>query len=109
MKVAVATEGAYVSAHFGRCPEYTIFDIDDGEIKDKKVIPNPGHQPGFLPRYMNEMGVECIICGGMGPRAQELFTQQNIKTMVGIQGLVDEVINLYIKGELVSGVSTCDH
>ncbi len=109
MKVAVSTDGAYVSAHFGRCPEYTIFDIEDGKIKERKVIPNPGHEPGFLPGYLGKMGIDCIICGGMGPRAQELFAQQNVKTLIGIEGLVDEVIKLYIKGELVSGKSTCDH
>lgn len=109
MKVAVSTEGDYVSAHFGRCPEYTIFEIEDGKVKNKVVIPNPGHQPGFLPKYLEEMGVSCIICGGMGPRAQGLFAEKNIETIFGIEGRIDDIIDTYLKGELKGGESTCEH
>ncbi|MDI3534179.1 MAG: hypothetical protein PWQ82_544 [Thermosediminibacterales bacterium] len=109
MKIAVATDGARVAEHFGRCPEYTIFTVNDGKIESKIVIPNPGHEPGFLPRYLAERGVNCIIAGGMGPRAQGLFEQQNIKTVVGARGLVDEVIDAYLKGQLEVGESTCEH
>ncbi|PIU68584.1 MAG: dinitrogenase iron-molybdenum cofactor [Armatimonadetes bacterium CG07_land_8_20_14_0_80_40_9] len=109
MKVAISTEGDYVSAHFGRCPDYTILEIEDWEVKDKKVIPNPGHEPGFLPKYLSDMGVSCIICGGMGPRAQDLFAEQNIETLIGVQGPIDEVIDAFLKGELVAGDSLCDH
>ena len=41
MKIAVATDGCMVATHFGRCPEYTIFTIDNGTITDKVVISNP--------------------------------------------------------------------
>jgi predicted Fe-Mo cluster-binding NifX family protein len=109
MKVAISTDGGYVSPHFGRCPEYTIFEVEDGKIKSKVVIPNPGHEPGFLPGYLAKMGVNCIICGGMGPRAQQLFAEQNIETIIGISGRIDEIIDTYLKGELKGGESTCEH
>jgi predicted Fe-Mo cluster-binding NifX family protein len=32
MKVAASTEGVNVSAHFGRCPNFTLADIHDGRI-----------------------------------------------------------------------------
>ena len=86
MKVAIATDQGYVSAHFGRCPSYTIFEVVDGKIQDKEEIDNPGHQPGFLPRYLAEKGVSVIIAGGMGPRAQGLFAQNDITTFLGVQG-----------------------
>lgn len=109
MKIAVATDGVRVAEHFGRCPEYTIFTVNNEKIESKIVIPNPGHEPGFLPRYLAERGINCIIAGGMGPRAQGLFEQQNIKTVVGARGLVDEVIDAYLKGQLEVGESTCEH
>ncbi|MDI6894776.1 MAG: NifB/NifX family molybdenum-iron cluster-binding protein [Bacillota bacterium] len=76
MRIAVASEGGMVARHFGRCPEYTIFEVRDGTVTGRTVVPNPGHQPGFLPVYLGDMGVSCIIAGGMGPRAQGLFEQQ---------------------------------
>ncbi|MGD2294577.1 MAG: NifB/NifX family molybdenum-iron cluster-binding protein [Candidatus Aminicenantes bacterium] len=109
MKIAVSTDDGYVSAHFGRCASYTIFDVQDRTILNKEEIPNPGHQPGFLPQFLSEKGVRCIIAGGMGPRAQALFTQKNIETLIGVQGAVDEVIQKFINRELEAGEDLCDH
>ena len=32
MRAAIATDGNDVSAHFGRCPAYTLVDIEGGRI-----------------------------------------------------------------------------
>lgn len=109
MRIAVATENGQVAQHFGRCPEYTLFDVENGQIRAKVVIPNPGHQPGFLPRYLAEKGVSCIIAGGMGPSAQDLFAVQGIKTVLGANGPADEVVKAYLAGNLALGTSTCEH
>jgi len=109
MKVAVSTDRGFVSAHFGRCPSYTIFDIEEDKILSREETPNPGHQPGFLPQFLSERGVRCIIAGGMGPRAQGLFAQKGIDTIIGVQGTVDEAIDKFLRQELVPGEDLCDH
>ncbi len=109
MKIAVSTEAGNVAAHFGRCPAYTLFEIKDGTIISKEEIANPGHQPGFLPRFLSQKGVDLVIAGGMGPRAQNLFQQHNIETIIGVQGPVNEVMDIYLKGELKPGEDLCDH
>jgi predicted Fe-Mo cluster-binding NifX family protein len=109
MKVAISTEKGHVSSHFGRCQSYTIVEIENGQILKQEEIPNPGHQPGFLPQYLSEMNVSCIIAGGMGPRAQSLFAQKNIETLIGVQGPIDEVIEKLINQELEIGDDLCDH
>ena len=109
MKVAISTESGYVSPHFGRCPSYTIVEIKEGKILNREEIPNPGHQPGFLPQYLAERGVNCIIAGGMGPRAQGLFAEKNIEIIIGIQGSVDEVIKKFVNQELEAGEDLCGH
>jgi predicted Fe-Mo cluster-binding NifX family protein len=109
VKVAISTDRDYVSAHFGRCASYTIVDIKDGQVVNREEIPNPGHQPGFLPQFLSERGVNVIIAGGMGPRAQGLFTQKNIETLIGVQGHVDTVIAQFLKQELERGEDLCGH
>lgn len=109
MIIAVATENEMVAQHFGRCPEYTLFKISDGAVDEEKVIPNPGHEPGFLPGYLANMGVNSIIAGGMGQRAVSLFQAENIETFVGISGPVRGVIGAYLAGDLQPGVSSCEH
>lgn len=107
MKAAISTDTGSVSAHFGRCPTFTIVKFEDGKVLEREEVDNPGHQPGFIPQFLNERGVECIVAGGMGQRAAALFDEFGIKTIVGVHGSVDNVIGRLSKGELKSGKSVC--
>ena len=107
MKVAISTDGEFVSAHFGRCPSFTIVDIEEGKITKKEVVDNPGHQPGFIPQFLHEKGVNCIVAGGMGMRATGLFNQFGIQGIVGVSGKIDETIEKLQKGTLEGGESLC--
>ena len=106
MKVAISTDGDFVSPHFGRCPSFTIVDIDNGVVK-KEVVDNPGHQPGFIPQFLHQKGVGCIVVGGMGMRATQFFAEFGIQTIMGINGKVSEVIEELVKGTLKGGESLC--
>jgi len=107
MKIAITTDSGKVSEHFGRCPEFSIVEIESDKVKDKRTIKNPGHMTDFLPKFFKEKGVNCVIAGGAGFRAQQLFEQFGIKLITGIQGNVDEVINNFIKGKLKQGEDIC--
>ncbi len=91
MKAAILTDGKYVSAHFGRCPSITLVETDGERVLKKEVIDNPGHHPGFLPQFLHERGVHCIIAGGMGAQAQTLFDEHGIRTVLGAAETVDEI------------------
>jgi predicted Fe-Mo cluster-binding NifX family protein len=107
MKVAISTDGDYVSEHFGRCPHFTIADIQNGTIVSREIVDNPGHHPGYLPRFLHEKGAEYIIAGGMGMRARMLFNENDIETVMGITGKVEEVLNKICNGTLEGGESLC--
>jgi len=108
MKIAISTDGDYVSAHFGRCPSFTIIEIEDKKIISKKIIDNPGHHPGYLPQFLHEMGAEYIIAGGMGQNAQMLFDRNGIKTVMGITGKIEEVLDRICDGTIQGGESLCN-
>lgn len=107
MRIAISTDGDFVSAHFGRCPSFTIVDIENGKLAKRTEVANPGHQPGFIPQFLHEKGVECIVAGGMGMRATSFFEEFGIRTIVGISGKIDEVITGLKKGTLKGGESLC--
>jgi predicted Fe-Mo cluster-binding NifX family protein len=109
MRIAIATDNGSVAAHFGRCPSYTIVDVEEGKVIGREEIANPGHSPGFLPRFLAEKGVKVIIAGGMGPRAQSHFDDKNIESITGVQGNVDEIIESFLRNELKSGEDLCEH
>ncbi len=107
MKVAIATDYGSVSAHFGRCPSYTLLDIEEGIIVNRTEVANPGHATGAIPQFMNEKGVNVMIAGGMGWRAQEFFKQYGIDVILGITGNIDDIIGKIKNGTLEGGESLC--
>lgn len=107
MKIAISTDNGFVSEHFGRCPSFSIVEVDGGTVLNMEEIDNPGHQPGFLPVFLSEKGVKYIICGGMGNRAQTLFSERGITPIIGVCGKINEVIEQFIQGKLEGGESFC--
>ncbi len=107
MKVAVSTDSGNVAQHFGRCPQFTIAEMENGKVVKKEVIDNPGHSTGFLPRFFQENGIEVLIAGGAGFRAQQFCQQYGIRLVLGVSGSVEETLQRFAKGELEEGESSC--
>ena len=112
MRIAVPLAQGKMSLHFGHCDQFAIFDTDDNLkkiISRKDEIP-PAHEPGVLPRWLHENNVNVIIAGGMGQRAQQLFTQNGIKVVTGASsGLPEELVSAYLQDTLETGDNICDH
>jgi len=107
MKIAVASEGKMVTGHFGHCENFNIYEVESNKIIKSESIPNPGHKPGFLPNFLNDMGVKVIISGGMGGGAVEIFNEKNIEVITGAQGMAEVAAKSYLDGELKSTGSVC--
>ena len=107
MRIAISTDGKYVSEHFGRCPSFTLVDIGNGKLINRTIIDNPGHSPGYIPEFLHEKGVSCIVCGGMGLRAKEIFEHLGIQSIMGIEGSVEDIINTIKTGVLEGKDSIC--
>ena len=111
-RIAIPIVEGHLSAHFGHCEEFAIFDVD---LENKKIVgqekaPSPPHEPGLLPRWLGEKGVNVIIAGGMGTRAQELFAEQGIAVSIGAPADDPEKIVIsYMDNALELGDNTCDH
>jgi len=112
VRVAIPTSGGKLAGHFGRCEQFTIFDVDVGSkrVLNTENAPSPPHQPGLLPKWLEQRGVEVIIASGMGSRAKMLFDERGIEVVIGVQ--TDEplaLVNGYAAGMLTSGDNICDH
>jgi len=102
---------AQLSGHFGRCPYYTLVDVEGSEIKGVNVIENPyfnNHVPGQVPHFIKDQNANVMIAGGMGPRAIDLFTGFEIEVATGISGKVEDILKAYLKGE-IKGTIACAH
>ena len=112
MRIAIPLAQGNLSLHFGHCDQFAIFDVNDEtkEITERKDATPPGHEPGVLPRWLHENNVNVIIAGGMGQRAQQLFTQNDIKVVTGASsGTPEELVSAFLEDKLETGDNICDH
>ncbi len=102
---------AEMSMHFGRCPYFTLVDIEGTQVKSVQAIPNPyfnNHVPGAVPQFINSQKVNVMIAGGMGPKAVQMFQGFGIDVATGVGGRVENVLRAYLEGK-VSGTVACSH
>lgn len=112
MRIAIPVVEGRLSAHFGHCEEFALIDVDPEkrEITQTQMLPSPVHQPGLLPRWLDEQGANVIIAGGMGGRAQGLFAQSGIQVIVGAPSEEPQAIaQAYLNNSLQTGANVCDH
>lgn len=112
MKIAIPLADGRLSMHFGHCPAFGFYDVDEGRkaVTGKAVVAAPPHEPGVLPRWLHEQGATLVIAGGMGGRAQQLFASHGIDVVVGAPPEVaDEIVAAYLAGTLRAGENACDH
>jgi C_GCAxxG_C_C family probable redox protein len=107
IKIAVASDNEMVTEHFGHCANFNIFEVENNQIIKSESISNPGHRPGFLPNFLNDMGVNVIISGGMGGGAIDIFNEKGIEVIVGASGNAKAIVEAYLQGTLKSTGSIC--
>ncbi len=112
MQIAVPVAEGMLCQHFGHCQQFALFEVDQAQKKilGKKMLTPPPHEPGVLPKWLSGMGADMIITGGMGARAQSLFSQGGVKVVVGAPSEAPErVVQAYLDGTLKTGGNICDH
>ena len=112
MKFAIPLAEGKLTNHFGHCASFALVDTDPitKTILNRKDIDAPPHQPGLLPPWLAEKGVNHIIAGGMGQRAKDLFAEQGITVTVGAPNETPEILVMeFMAGTLQVGNNACDH
>jgi len=110
--IAIPVAGGRLCPHFGHCEAFALVDVDTAgrQILGSRQLAPPAHEPGVLPRWLHEQGVNLVIAGGMGRRAQDIFTAQGIEVLVGAAAeSPEDIVRGYLDGDLRPGENLCDH
>ena len=109
-KFAIPTVDDLLTPHFGHCEKFAIVDTEDDSIIDMNYLTPPVHQPGTYPRFLADQGVDVIISGGMGIKAQDLFAQNSIEVCIGVSNDTPQIlVEQYLENQLQTGENLCDH
>jgi predicted Fe-Mo cluster-binding NifX family protein len=112
MKIAIPMAEGQLAIHFGHCQSFALLDVDVNtkKIIQRQDIPAPPHQPGLLPPWLAQRGVNLVIAGGMGARAIDLMVQQGVQVVLGaVPDVPEKVVMDHLMGVLQTGANPCDH
>ena len=109
-KVAIPLAEGRLCNHFGHCQQFAVIRVKEGMIDGKELHTPPPHEPGVLPRWLGDLGVNLVFAGGMGHRALSLFAERGIRVITGAPNQEPEALTeSYLAGNLMSGANVCDH
>ena len=110
MKIAVSYENGMIFQHFGRTQRFKVYEVQDGNLVDMRVVGTNGTGHGALAGMLKILGIDVLICGGMGAGAKNALAAQGIQVCGGVSGNADTAVSDYILGKLVySDAANCDH
>jgi predicted Fe-Mo cluster-binding NifX family protein len=112
MKIAIPTAEGALCNHFGHCEQFAFFnlDADTNKILNVEMLTPPPHEPGVIPRWVAQQGVNLVLAGGMGGRAIDLFNQAGVNVLTGCPAIEpDKLIEAYCNGSLKTGANACGH
>ncbi len=112
MKIAIPVAEGKLCMHFGHCEVFHLYDVDMAKksILSTTSVTPPPHEPGVLPGWIADKGVNFVIAGGMGARAVSLFKERGVDVITGAPaGDPKAVLQTYLDGKLITGANACDH
>ena len=109
MKIAVTYDNGNIFQHFGKTEFFKVYEVEDNKVISSEVIGSNGTGHGALAGLLAEQDVDVLICGGIGGGAQAALEEAGVELCAGAQGDVDQAVEAYLKGELVSTGANCDH
>ena len=109
MKIAATYDNGNIFQHFGKTETFKVYEVEDNKVVSSEVIGSNGTGHGALAGLLAAQGISVLICGGIGGGAQTALAEAGIEVCSGAQGNTDEAVEAYLKGELTSADTTCDH
>ena len=110
MKIAVTYENGQIYQHFGHCENFKVYDTDGQTVTASQVINAMGSGHGALAGFLQQHGVDVLICGGIGGGARIALAQAGIQLYPGVVGDADTAVAALLAGNLDYNPNTmCSH
>ena len=100
MIIAIPYQNGQIFQHFGHTEQFKLYQVEDGQITNKMLIPTNGSGHGALAGLLSRLKVEVLICGGIGGGAQMALAQAGIVVFGGVMGEADDAVNAFLAGDL---------
>lgn len=110
MKIAVTYDNGNVYGHFGHTEQFAIYETEKGKIVRSEIVSTNGTGHGALAAFLAAMGVDTLICGGIGGGARNALAEVGINVYAGVEGNAENAAEALLGGSLgYDPEATCTH
>lgn len=110
MKIAVTYDNGEIFQHFGHTEQFKVYEIKEGTIVNAEVVDTNGSGHGALAGMLSSLGIDVLICGGIGGGAQTALAEAGIKLYGGVRGNADDAVVALLADNLAyDPEAKCDH
>ena len=107
MKIAATYENGNIFQHFGHTAQFKIYTVENGEIVSSEVVDTNGSGHGALAGFLENLGVNALICGGIGGGARFALQDADIEVYGGVSGDADDAVEAFVSGVLSFDPNAC--
>lgn len=100
MKIAVAYADGQVFQHFGHAPQFKIYTVESKMILHTEVVDTPGSGHGAVVGFLRGLGVDTVLCGGLGSHAAAALEGAGIRLYPGVTASPDQAVLALLAGIL---------
>ena len=100
MKIAVTHDNGTVFQHFGHTEEFKVYEVQDGAVTSSRIVGTQGQGHGALAAFLNALGVDTLICGGIGAGARQALAGAGVRLYGGVKGNADDAVRALLDGNL---------
>jgi len=104
MIVAVPIFGSRVSPRFDCAPSLVLATVEEGKVTTRETIPIRQNNPLSRITWLCQQGIGVVICGAISGFSFRLLTDRGIRIFPWISGEVDDALQLFLAGQLKSGL-----
>lgn len=110
MKIGVTYENGQIFQHFGHSEQFKVYEIENGKAVKAMVVDTNGSGHGALAGFLKALGVDTLICGGIGGGARDALQKAGITLYGGASGDADKAVEALLSGTLRFNPDvTCSH
>ena len=100
MKIAVTYDNGQVFQHFGHTEFFKVYKIEEGKVVSAEVVDTNGSGHGALAGVLLDLGVNVLICGGIGGGARNALGSVGIEIYGGVSGDADAAVAAFLSDNL---------
>ncbi|MBK7901721.1 MAG: nitrogen fixation protein [Proteobacteria bacterium] len=104
MKIAVTSQNRRdITEHAGRCRNFWMFDVDDGQITGRSLLelPKEASLHDSSPHAAHPLdGVDLLIAGGMGEGLQARLARKGIEAVVTTERDPERAVLMWLAASL---------